>query len=306
MESAAERRTECPDLLQAGEALRRVQHFLGGSRHSQAVEWLLRQPCQGRHGPRRRCGWRHSTWRRCSPGECAPFLPIARAASNLKIATAASDQVQQVPLASGELGDGAPPAFSIVIGLLEMGSQQGEQRPVALGEVKAGFAEEEEPNGPAWPASGRGGSERQNCMWFSIPCGLMIRGRNPWNAIGGPSRSHKPSRCCAGLRCGQGSCNLTVPVLLPKDPAPVFVALFSSPSSSRWVNQYFCRVVSYPWHNRSRRGSGPSGRSVAIAATPGRASRNVLQRRPRPMPRSSCSVAETRLTMSHLRLQSLM
>ena len=29
MKSAAERRTECPDLLQAGEALRRVQHFLG-------------------------------------------------------------------------------------------------------------------------------------------------------------------------------------------------------------------------------------------------------------------------------------
>ena len=75
-------------------------------------------------------------------------------ASDLEIATAFSDQVQQVSLASGELGDGAPPAFSIVVGLLEMGSQQGAQRPVALGEVKAGFAPKEEPNGPTRPGVG--------------------------------------------------------------------------------------------------------------------------------------------------------
>src|ERR1700678_4490855 len=53
-------------------------------------------------------------------------------AGDLEIAAPACDQVQQVPLASGELGDGAPLAFSIVVGLLEMGPQQGEKRPVAL------------------------------------------------------------------------------------------------------------------------------------------------------------------------------
>jgi hypothetical protein len=35
-----------------------------------------------------------------------------------------------------------------------MGAQQREERSVALGEVRAGFAEKEEPNGPPWPGIG--------------------------------------------------------------------------------------------------------------------------------------------------------
>jgi hypothetical protein len=83
-------------------------------------------------------------------------------AGDLDVGAAASDQVQQVPLPGREFGHRAAPTLSIVVRLLEMGAQQREERSVALGEVRAGFAEKTSRTVRPGPASGPGGSERHS------------------------------------------------------------------------------------------------------------------------------------------------
>ena len=80
-----------------------------------------------------------------------PELP-----GDLNVGATTSDQVQEVPLARGEIGDRAPSTLRIVVGLLEVGAHQREKRPVALGEVGARSAKKEQANGPPRPRIGPG------------------------------------------------------------------------------------------------------------------------------------------------------
>ena len=61
------------------------------------------------------------------------------------------DQVQQVGLPGGEPGDGVAAPLGVQIGLVQVRAQQREQRPVPLGEIRPGLAEEEHPDGPPGP-----------------------------------------------------------------------------------------------------------------------------------------------------------
>jgi hypothetical protein len=82
------------------------------------------------------------------------------------------NQVQQVLLPGGELGDGVAAAFGVQVGLVQVRAQQGEQRPVALGEVRAGPADKVEPHRPPGP----GGSPRRTGQ---AQLELMLRPQGP-------------------------------------------------------------------------------------------------------------------------------
>jgi hypothetical protein len=48
------------------------------------------------------------------------------------------DQAQEVGLPGGEPGNGVAAPLGIEIGLVQVGAQQGEDRPVAVGEIRPG------------------------------------------------------------------------------------------------------------------------------------------------------------------------
>ena len=62
-------------------------------------------------------------------------------------------QAQQVSLPRGERGGRRSAAFGVEVGLVEVGPYQGEQGPVPFGEVRAGEAEEAQPDAPAGSAA---------------------------------------------------------------------------------------------------------------------------------------------------------
>jgi hypothetical protein len=62
------------------------------------------------------------------------------------------------PVPGGELGGGAAAAFGVEVGLVQVGAQQGQQCPVALGEVRPGPAAQQQADG----AQGPGGQAQQH------------------------------------------------------------------------------------------------------------------------------------------------
>jgi hypothetical protein len=75
-------------------------------------------------------------------------LGDAEAPSDLGVGVPGGDQVQQLGLPGGELGDGVAAPLGIQEGLVQVRAQQREERPVPLGEVRPGLTEEEHPDGP--------------------------------------------------------------------------------------------------------------------------------------------------------------
>ena len=65
-------------------------------------------------------------------------LRDAETAGDLGVSVPGGDQVEQVPVPGGELGDGVTATFGVQVGMVQVGAQQREQRAVALGEVRAG------------------------------------------------------------------------------------------------------------------------------------------------------------------------
>ena len=65
-------------------------------------------------------------------------LRDAETAGDLGVSVPGGDQMQQVPVPGGELGDGVTATFGVQVGMVQVGAQQREQRAVALGEVRAG------------------------------------------------------------------------------------------------------------------------------------------------------------------------
>ena len=91
-------------------------------------------------------------------------LRDAETAGDLGVSVPGGDQMQQVPVPGGELGDGVTATFGVQVGMVQVGAQQREQRAVALGEVRAGPTEKEQPHGltrPRHPA-GRCGQGRRD------------------------------------------------------------------------------------------------------------------------------------------------
>ena len=56
----------------------------------------------------------------------------AEPSADLGIGVAVGDQVQQVPVPRGELGNRTATPFGVQVGLVKVGAQQGEQRPVTF------------------------------------------------------------------------------------------------------------------------------------------------------------------------------
>ena len=73
----------------------------------------------------------------CSVGNAEP-------AGDLGVGVPGGQQAQHVPLPGGEPGDGAAAALVIQICLVQVRAHQREQRPVPVGEVRPGPAEEEQ------------------------------------------------------------------------------------------------------------------------------------------------------------------
>jgi hypothetical protein len=59
--------------------------------------------------------------------------------------------VQQFGLPGGEPGDWVAAPLGVQVGLVQVRAQQCEHRPVALGEIRAGPADEVQPDSPAGP-----------------------------------------------------------------------------------------------------------------------------------------------------------
>jgi len=99
-------------------------------------------------------------------------LRQAESPGDLGVGQPARDQVQQLPVPRGELGDGVAAAFGIEVGLVQVWPQQREQGAVGLGEVGTGPPEEEQPQGPAGAggltAPGRQGQHQLvlNALWL--------------------------------------------------------------------------------------------------------------------------------------------
>ena len=55
------------------------------------------------------------------------------------------DQVQQFPLPDGELGGRVAAALGVEVGLVQVRAQHGEQVTFAVGEIRAGSADEDQP-----------------------------------------------------------------------------------------------------------------------------------------------------------------
>jgi hypothetical protein len=73
------------------------------------------------------------------------------AAGDLGVGVPGGDQVQQVFLPGGELGDGVAAVFGVEVGLVQVRAQQHQQRAVTLGKVRPGPAGEDQPRGPPRP-----------------------------------------------------------------------------------------------------------------------------------------------------------
>lgn len=83
-------------------------------------------------------------------------LRQVQAPGDLGIGVPARDQAQQVRLPRGEPGPLGAAALGVQVGLVQVRADQGEQGPVAFGEVRSGKAEQVQPDGPAGPAAGPG------------------------------------------------------------------------------------------------------------------------------------------------------
>ena len=70
-------------------------------------------------------------------------LGNAESAGDLSVGVPGGEPAQQVLLPRGEPGSGTTEPFGVEVGLVHMRTQQREQLPVALGEVRARPAEEE-------------------------------------------------------------------------------------------------------------------------------------------------------------------
>jgi hypothetical protein len=66
-----------------------------------------------------------------SAGRQKRFPPIRRAGGDLGVGVPGGDQAQQFPLPAGDLRCATAAALGIKIGLAHVGTQPGEQRPVA-------------------------------------------------------------------------------------------------------------------------------------------------------------------------------
>jgi len=86
------------------------------------------------------------------------FLGHAEPAGALGIGVPGGDQAQQLPLPGGELGRWVAAAFGVQEGLVQVRAQQHQQRPVAFGEVGAGPAPQDQPQGAPVP----GGQAQQH------------------------------------------------------------------------------------------------------------------------------------------------
>ena len=72
-------------------------------------------------------------------------LGDAQAAGDLGVGVPGGDQVQQVPVPGGELRGRVAAALGVEVGLVQVRAQHGEQVAVAVGEIRAGPAEEDQP-----------------------------------------------------------------------------------------------------------------------------------------------------------------
>jgi len=79
-------------------------------------------------------------------------LGNAEAAGDLTVGVPGGDQVQQFPLSGGELGDWVAAALGVEVGLVQVRAQHGEQVAFAVGEIRAGSADEDQPYRPPGPA----------------------------------------------------------------------------------------------------------------------------------------------------------
>ena len=84
-------------------------------------------------------------------------LGDAEPPGDLGVGVPGGQQAQQVILAGGEPGDWVAAPFGVQVGLVQVRAQQHQQRPVTLGEVRAGASVKDQPHIPP----GRGGRLRQ-------------------------------------------------------------------------------------------------------------------------------------------------
>src|SRR5580704_15606152 len=72
-------------------------------------------------------------------------LGYAEAAGDLGVGVPGGDQVQHAPVPGGELGGGVAAALGVEVGLVQVRAQHGEQVAFAVGEIRAGSADEDQP-----------------------------------------------------------------------------------------------------------------------------------------------------------------
>src|SRR5262249_49098421 len=86
-------------------------------------------------------------------------LGYAQAAGDLGVSVPGGEQGQEFPVPGGDAGDWVAAALGVEVGLVQVRAQHGEQVAVAFGEVRAGPADEDQPQGPPGPGGppGTGG-----------------------------------------------------------------------------------------------------------------------------------------------------
>jgi hypothetical protein len=72
-------------------------------------------------------------------------LGYAQAAGDLGVGVPGGDQVQQFPLPDGEPGGWVAAPLGVEVGLVQVRAQHGEQVAFAVGEIRAGPADEDQP-----------------------------------------------------------------------------------------------------------------------------------------------------------------
>src|ERR1700678_1396297 len=78
-------------------------------------------------------------------------LGYAQAAGDLGVGVPGGDQVQQLLLPGCELGGGVATALGVEVCLVQVRAQYGQQVAMTAGEIRAGPAEEDQPQRPSRP-----------------------------------------------------------------------------------------------------------------------------------------------------------